>query len=52
VGDGFVARRLDAARELLCGVNGALFHGLILACGLRRKNFTTESTEGTEFRER
>jgi hypothetical protein len=49
VGDGFVARRLYAARELFCGVNGALFHSLILPCGLRRKNFTTESTEGAEF---
>src|SRR5258708_30130028 len=49
MGDRFVAWRLDAARELLRGVNGALFHTLILPCGSRWKNFTTEITEGTEF---
>jgi hypothetical protein len=49
VGDRFVAGRLHAAGEVLCWVNGALFHQAILAWGLRRRNFTTEDTEGAEF---
>src|SRR5260370_16305893 len=49
VGDGFVPGRLNAGGEVLCWVNGALFHPAILAWGLRRRNFTTEIPEGTEF---
>jgi hypothetical protein len=49
MGDRFVAGRLYAAGEVLCWMNGALFHPAILAWGLRRRNFTAEITEDTEF---
>jgi hypothetical protein len=49
MGDRFVAGRLYAAGEVLCWMNGALFHSAILAWGLRGRNFTTEGTEDAEF---
>jgi hypothetical protein len=51
MGNGFVAGRLDAASEVLGGLDGALFHSAILAWAVRSKNSTTEGAEGTEFGE-
>jgi hypothetical protein len=45
VGDGFVARRLDAAGQGLGRVYCAFLHARILAWGLQAKNFTTEGAE-------
>src|ERR1700676_4379802 len=50
VGNGFVAGRLYAAGELLCGLDGGFFHSAILAWRLQDKNFTTAGTGCTEFR--
>jgi hypothetical protein len=45
MGDGFVAGRLNAARQCFGWMDGAFLHGGILAWPSQAKNFTAERTE-------
>jgi hypothetical protein len=51
MGNGFVAGRLDAASQVLGGLDGALFHSASLAWASEGKDFTTEGAKRTEFGE-
>src|SRR5580765_3228316 len=51
MGNGFVAGRLDAAGKGFGWMDGALFHGEILARGGGSENFTTEDKACTELGE-